>query len=157
MKSKEVNTLKGDEPVGRWVVENVNGLEVLDYDFELRYGPEKCSHDSNLKTLGNPFLSQGEYTAPVIDNSKDILSFLMRSIRYPSIARRKHIQGKVNLSFVITKEGIVEDVTVVKGVDASLDKEAVRVVRKLTFTSLPMINGSPTGLCVGLPITFNMR
>ncbi len=62
---------------------------------------------------------------------KALLTHLMRSVRYPVIAAENGIQGTVYLSFVISKTGQVEKVCIMRGVDSSLDKEAMRVVASM--------------------------
>ncbi|MDP3398929.1 MAG: energy transducer TonB [Bacteroidales bacterium] len=47
---------------------------------------------------------------------------------YPEIAKENGVQGRVYLSFRVNTDGSVSDVKVLRGVDPSLDKEAVRVV-----------------------------
>lgn len=47
---------------------------------------------------------------------------------YPEIAKENGVQGRVTLSFRVNTDGSVSDVKVIRGVDPSLDKEAVRVV-----------------------------
>jgi len=47
---------------------------------------------------------------------------------YPEIAKENGIQGRVTLQFTVEKDGRVTNVKVLRGVDSSLDKEAVRVV-----------------------------
>lgn len=47
---------------------------------------------------------------------------------YPEIAKENGIQGRVTLQFTVEKDGSVTNVKVVRGVDPSLDKEAVKVV-----------------------------
>ena len=47
---------------------------------------------------------------------------------YPEIAKENGVQGRVTLSFTVEADGRVTNVKVLKGVDESLDKEAVRVV-----------------------------
>ena len=49
-------------------------------------------------------------------------------LEYPEIARRNGVQGRVTLQFTVEKDGSVTKVRVVRGVDPSLDEEAVRVV-----------------------------
>lgn len=58
-------------------------------------------------------------------------SYLAESLRYPDRARKKGIQGEVYVSFVVNKSGGVREITVVKGVDESLDQEAVRLVQQM--------------------------
>ncbi len=48
---------------------------------------------------------------------------------YPDIAKENGVEGRVTLQFTVEKDGSVSNVKVLRGVDASLDKEAVRVVQ----------------------------
>jgi protein TonB len=50
------------------------------------------------------------------------------NMSYPQIATENNIQGRVIISFVVDAEGRVVDVKVIRGVDPSLDREAVRVI-----------------------------
>jgi len=47
---------------------------------------------------------------------------------YPEIAKENGVQGRVTLQFTVNTDGSVSNVKVLRGVDSSLDKEAVRVV-----------------------------
>lgn len=60
-----------------------------------------------------------------------LINYLASSVKYPAIAAENGIQGTVHLSFVISKTGKVEKVQIVRGVDASIDREAVRVVSSM--------------------------
>lgn len=87
-----------------------------------------------------------------------IFKHIALKMKYPAVAQQNKIQGKVIVSFVIEKDGSVGDVSVVKGVDSSLDKEAVRVVKTLPkFTAPAKINGRPVRFKMNLPITFRLK
>jgi protein TonB len=58
----------------------------------------------------------------------DFTRWVFQHMSYPEVAKENRIQGRVMLSFRVTAEGKVTDVKVLRGVDPSLDKEAVRVV-----------------------------
>jgi len=58
-----------------------------------------------------------------------LFKFMSENVRYPATAHEKSIQGKVLVSFVVDKTGKVVDPKIVRGVDPSLDKEAIRVVQ----------------------------
>ncbi len=60
--------------------------------------------------------------------TEKFVSWVMQRIRYPEIAQETGLQGTVYVSFVVNRVGIVEKIKVVRGVDESLDKEAVRVI-----------------------------
>ena len=59
---------------------------------------------------------------------KALLQYISENIKYPSIAQENGIQGRVVVRFVVKKDGSVGEVQILRGVDATLDKEAVRVV-----------------------------
>ena len=60
--------------------------------------------------------------------ASDFAIWVNARLQYPKAAKRKGIEGRVTLQFVIKKDGSMSDVRVVKGIDKSLDREAVRVV-----------------------------
>ncbi len=47
---------------------------------------------------------------------------------YPEIAKENGVSGRVTLQFTVNTDGSVSNIKVLRGVDPSLDKEAVRVV-----------------------------
>ena len=51
-----------------------------------------------------------------------------KQLQYPEIAKENGVQGRVTLRFTVNADGSVSNVIVLRGVDPSLDKEAVRVV-----------------------------
>jgi TonB family protein len=152
-------TLKGEEPFGVWIYQRASGLAEMDYNFQLQYTEEDCPGDGALVRIEN-YLENDDskgYTAPKIaPEEKSILSFIGRNLVYPAKARREGIQGRVVLVFTITKEGAIEDIFVKKGVHMVLDKEAVRVLRKLKFSSPPRLNGQPQNFCVEMPVSFKL-
>ncbi len=56
-------------------------------------------------------------------------SYLGQNLHYPNKAVKNRIQGTVVVQFIVSKEGKVEDVMVVKSVEYSLDQEALRIIR----------------------------
>jgi len=62
---------------------------------------------------------------------KDLFRTMQKMTRYPIIAQENGIEGKVYVRFVVTKTGNIEKIQVMRPVDPSLDKEAIRVVRNL--------------------------
>jgi len=150
---------KGDEPVGKWIGLTGTGPEERDYDFVLRYEERTCENPDAISALPDFFASNNVvgYTAPVIDyKDPQFMSFIRHKLRYPSKAVRHGIQGAVHLAFTITREGIIKDIVVTRGVDIVLDKEAVRVIRLLKLSSPAMLNGKPQEICVKMPIQFKL-
>ena len=63
-------------------------------------------------------------------DANEFTKWVYNNIEYPELPRENGIQGRVTVQFTIDKDGSVKDVTVLRGVDPSLDKEAVRVISK---------------------------
>ncbi|HKJ42423.1 MAG TPA: energy transducer TonB [Sunxiuqinia sp.] len=83
--------------------------------------------------------------------------FLANAIKYPVIAQENGIQGKVYVSFVVGMDGRVSDARVVRGVDPSLDKEALRVVNSLPVWKPGKQRGKPVRVAFSVPINFVLQ
>ena len=98
---------------------------------------------------------------PSFYNSTDLGQFLSKWVyqylRYPAYAIDNGIQGRVILNFVIEKDGRVNDVRVVRGVDASLDEEAVRVVSASPKWKPGKIKGNKVRTSITLPVEFRLE
>ena len=98
------------------------------------------------------------YKAPKISSGEEtIYQFISKNIIYPSRAIEEGIQGTVYVQLMLTKEGAVENIVVKRGINILLDKEAIRVLRQLKFSSPPTINGQVyTFKCLALPIKYRL-
>jgi TonB family protein len=56
------------------------------------------------------------------------MGFMARNLRYPVVAQQNNIQGKVIASFIVSSTGKVINPEILRSVDPSLDKEAIRVI-----------------------------
>jgi protein TonB len=86
-----------------------------------------------------------------------LLKWLGDNIQYPTIAQEQGIQGRVVLRFVVKPDGSVDDVQVVKNLDPSCDKEAVRVVKKMPKWIPGKQNGNPVYVYYSLPVVFKLQ
>jgi len=77
-------------------------------------------------------------------------------LRYPEIAQKAGVEGRVFVQFVINKEGRVEDAVVIKGQGAGLDEEALRVVQTARFKPGKQ-RGKPVKVRMSMPITFRLE
>ncbi|MGB4847667.1 MAG: energy transducer TonB [Saprospiraceae bacterium] len=148
-------TYRGEEPFGVWTFKQKDKRIELNYDFELIYSDHKCL--DTIVGVSNYFENNASlhYIAPVDSIAGfTMYSFLYSKIRYPAKARENGISGQVILSFTITKEGNVEDIIVLRGANILLDKEAVRVIRQLSFSNPGMLDGKPVKICVKLPVKY---
>ena len=86
-----------------------------------------------------------------------LVNYLAVNVKYPLIAQENGIEGKVYVSFVIDENGNVYDVNILRGVDASLDNEALRVVKGMPKWSPGKQGGKPVKVRYNVPIYFELR
>ena len=86
-----------------------------------------------------------------------LMSWLASNIHYPPVAEENGIQGRVVVSFVVEKDGSITQVQVVRGVDPSLDKEAVRVTKSMPKWTPGKQNGQAVRVKYNLPVTFKLQ
>jgi len=86
-----------------------------------------------------------------------MFQYISKTIKYPEIAKENNVQGKVFVQFVIGKDGKVTDVQVIRGVDPSLDKEAIRVIQNMPAWKPGKQRGKPVKVSFQLPINFKLN
>ena len=86
-----------------------------------------------------------------------LLAWINSNIVYPPMAVEEDAQGRVIVSFVVEKDGSITDVKVARGRHPELDKEAVRVVKKIPKKFVPAKqNGKNVRYKFNLPVTFKL-
>jgi protein TonB len=85
-----------------------------------------------------------------------LLKYVAENIIYPAAAQNVNIQGKVILKFVVKSDGSVDRVEIVRGIDPSLDNEAIRVVRTLPRFKPGRQSGIAVPVWFMLPVTFRI-
>lgn len=86
-----------------------------------------------------------------------LMSWLHDNIKYPVVAAENGIQGKVIVQFIVGKNGSISNVKVLRSVDPSLDKEAVRVVSNMPHWTPGKQNGASVNVRFTLPVTFRLQ
>lgn len=85
-----------------------------------------------------------------------MMKFLRDNIKYPSVCAETGIQGRVIVSFVVNKDGSIEQVEVLSGVHERLDAEAVRVVKLMPTWTPGQMQGHAVRTKFNLPVTFRL-
>lgn len=86
-----------------------------------------------------------------------LMQYLSKNIKYPPFAEENNIQGRVICTFVVERDGSVTDIHIAKGVDPSLDKEAIRVVSGMPKWIPGRQNGQSVRVKYTLPVTFRLQ
>lgn len=86
-----------------------------------------------------------------------IVAAIQKAIKYPSLALRNQVEGRVFVSFTVNAQGDVSDVKVVKGLGSGLDEETVRAVKTLPKFIPGKQNGRAVSVSFTVPITFKIQ
>ena len=126
-------------------------------------------------SLGNTFLVEKEIIQPKSLNTNEeiffvveempeypggepaLRQFMATAVKYPDDAVKKGIQGKVYVTFVVSKDGTVADAKIARGVDPSLDTEALRVVNNLPKWKPGKQKGQAVNVSYTVPINFKLQ
>ena len=88
---------------------------------------------------------------------QELMSYLGKNIKYPTIAQENGTQGRVIIQFVVERDGSITDVRVARGVDPYLDKEAVRVVKSMPKWIPGKQNGKAVRVKFTVPVMFRLQ
>ena len=81
---------------------------------------------------------------------------LQAKVRYPEIARKARVEGRVIVQFIVDKNGSVRDAKILRGVGAGLDEEATRVISEHAVFTPGRQDGKPVPVRLSIPIVFKL-
>jgi len=81
---------------------------------------------------------------------------IRKNFRYPEIAQEMGVQGRVNVMFVIQKDGSIGGIRM-RGPDKNLEAEALRIINKLPNMTPGKQRGRPVKVPFSIPITFRLQ
>ncbi len=128
--------------------------EILDLDAELDLdGP------IDLPPPPPPAEEEEEDFFVVVEQMPELkggLAGLQKKVRYPEMATRAGIEGRVTIQFIVNERGEVENPRVIRGIGGGCDEEALRAVKTAKFTP-GMQRGRPVRVQYSLPIVFKLN
>lgn len=86
-----------------------------------------------------------------------LMGYLRDNIKYPTVAAENGVQGRVVVGFVVERDGSITDVKILRGVDPSLDREAMRVVKSMPRWNPGKQNGSAVRVKYQVPVSFRLQ
>jgi TonB family protein len=124
---------------------------------------EKTTIDQEAKRPELPVLKSGDVysiveTMPEFPGGTEALfSYLGNNIKYPEQAMENEISGIVYISFVVEKDGSINEIEVQRGIGGGCDEEALRVIRNMPSWNPGMQDGTPLRVVFNLPIRFSLK
>jgi TonB family protein len=144
------------------------GLSLTSGDSTKTFDPSQSTSvpskdGETLKTLvqsseinGQPIFTVVEQVPEFPGGVNAMMEYLGQNIRYPEAATKAKVQGRVFLSFVVTTEGEIKDIQILKGLGFGTDTESVRVVSSMPRWKPGMQSGKPVNVRYNLPISFQL-
>ena len=130
--------------------DNANlGVEIMDYHTEV---VEEVVEEEAI-----PFALVEEKPKFQGGDANTFSAWVNKNLQYPEIAKENGVQGRVTLQFTVNTDGSVSDVKVLRGVDSSLDKEAVRIVSMSPKWTPGKQRERPVKVVYNFPVVFQLR
>jgi protein TonB len=139
------DNVKIDNPI--IVANEDNKVQVMEYGSEA---------EEEIVEEDIPFAIVEEKPKFMGGDENEFTRWVFQNLSYPDIAKENHIQGRVMLSFRVTADGKVADVKILRGVDPSLDKEAIRVVSMSPRWSPGKQRNKAVPVRYTFPVTFKL-
>ncbi|MBS1526547.1 MAG: TonB family protein [Bacteroidetes bacterium] len=89
--------------------------------------------------------------------TNEFMKFIGKNVHYPAVMREKNIQGKVLISFIVEKDGTLDDLKIVKDIGYGAGKEALRVISMSPKWEPGVQNGHKVRVAYTVPITFALQ
>jgi len=128
---------------------------------KMRYTPS--TDGQSVKVTVQTGEINGDMIFTVVENQPEfpggieaMFKYLGENIKYPEAAAKANVSGKVFVNFVITTEGEIKDITILKGIGFGADTEAVRVVKNMPRWKPGMQSGKAVNVRYNLPIAFQL-
>ena len=143
---------KSNKAIGSFTVEGNDevGGEVLKAKDEIK-APEPPKHEENK------IFTVVEQMPMYPGGDAALMQYLSSNIHYPAVAAENGVQGRVVVVFVVERDGSITDVNVMRSVDPSLDREAVRLVKNMPRWTPGKQNGSAVRVKFQVPVTFRLQ
>ncbi|HOP49538.1 MAG TPA: energy transducer TonB [Ignavibacteriales bacterium] len=86
---------------------------------------------------------------------EELYNFIANNIKYPELARKAGISGKVLIEFIVSEDGKIIEPKVVKGIGYDCNEEAIRIIKLMPKWIPGKQDGKPIKVRLILPIIFS--
>ncbi len=90
-----------------------------------------------------------------VGGNEALIRYMQKNLRYPPLALRNSVAGRVYISFTVQADGAIVDVHVLKGLGFGTDEEAARVVKNMPAWTPGQQNKHNVAVRYTMPITFH--
>lgn len=86
-----------------------------------------------------------------------LLQSINNNMKYPAKAQAEGIQGRGIVQFIVDEDGYIIEPNIVRSVEPSLDKEALRIIKMLPQWKPGTLRGKAVKVKYTLPVTFKLN
>lgn len=146
-----------NEKIGTWNFYSDLGNKNNTVNFDLNENAKRGLIEYDNST--NEKIYDRAETMPVYDGGiPELMKFLSKNIRYPSIARENGLEGKVIIKFYLDNFGFINDIDILKdGIGGGCAEEAARVVSLMPRWQPGYQDGFPVNVYYTLPVSFKLQ
>lgn len=138
---------------------NVSSNDLVVVGYAAQTDPQKettITPPSSAESEKNMVFTVVEQMPKFPGGDQALFKFLGDNVEYPAQAMKNGVQGRVICSFVVNVDGSIADVEVVRGVDAELDAEAIRVIKSFPKWEPGMQRNKAVRVKYVLPINYKV-
>jgi TonB family protein len=150
-KITEISVFKGQDAIKRYGDKGKNGVVVMISKKENPF------NKLGVHVENDEIFTEVEQQAEFPGGQGALGKYVSSNIKYPIYAERDRIEGKVFLSFIVTKSGAVSEISILKGLTDDLNSEAIRVVRSMPNWKPAIQSGRAVNSRFILPIMFSLN
>ena len=145
-------------------------VRLVEEDVELQLEPPEPAEQQEIKE--NPENKEQPEVVDMFDEPVDFrvvedlpqfpggaaefMKWLTKNLKYPPSAQQRKVRGKVVAQFIVNTDGSVSDLELVQKLEASCDREVLRVLQMMPKWQAGMMNAKPCRTKVCIPVVFNM-
>jgi hypothetical protein len=108
---------------------------------------------SNSDTIYNEFIFDLDFNYKVVD----FLQYVSKNVEYPEMAMEAGIEGKVWVSFIVDKNGEINELKPLTNIGYDLEKETIRIINSRKTFGIIKYNNKPIKLFLRLPTNFTLK
>ena len=125
------------------------GVEIMDYVEEV--------YEEEIVEEAIPFALVEEKPSFMGGGPNEFSKWVGKNLVYPRSAMENGVQGRVMIQFTVGPDGYLKNVKILRGVDSSLDKEAIRVVKSSPRWTPGKQRDKAVPVVYNFPVVFQLR
>lgn len=143
----------------KWTPASQNGQAVeVSYEMFVRFKLEKRTQTQNeVKITGSEVFSVVEDVPEFPGGATKMYDFIAQNMVYPKEAQRENISGSVIVKFIVTKEGNLEDIQLLKGIGFGCEDEVKRIIGEMPKWKPGKQNGIAVNTYFSMPVVFKLE